>query len=78
MPQYTRTPYAPRAPRLAPPRFAPQSISGFRARQHLVISRWNEFGIFIFAAYLAAAAFYFSMSFSIDSRIAYLHARWQI
>ncbi len=40
-------------------RFAPQSVKGFKAREHLVISRWNEFGIFIFVAYLAAAGFYF-------------------
>ncbi len=34
-------------------------MQGFKAREYLVVSRWNEFGIFIFLAYLAAAGFYF-------------------
>lgn len=40
-------------------RFKPASVQGFKAREYLVVSRWNEFGIFIFLAYLAAAGFYF-------------------
>lgn len=48
-----------RRPGGCPCRFRPASVQGFKAREYLVVSRWNEFGIFVFLAYLAAAGFYF-------------------